>query len=69
LSLKNVYLVGDTLRDLQAAAAAGARPALVLTNYGRRTISEGGLPEGTQIFADLSAFADHLLAQHRLVAR
>ena len=60
ISLENTYMVGDALRDVQAAAAAGARPVLVLTGRGRKTRDEGGLPAGTAIFDDLAAFAEHL---------
>ena len=58
--LKSVYMVGDAQRDLEAAAAAGARPVLVLTGKGNQTREAGNLPPGTQTFADLAAFADHL---------
>ncbi|HZN86235.1 MAG TPA: D-glycero-beta-D-manno-heptose 1,7-bisphosphate 7-phosphatase [Burkholderiales bacterium] len=58
--LAEVPMVGDALRDLQAAAAAGARPVLVLTGKGRQTRDAGGLPAGTAVFADLAAFAAHL---------
>ena len=58
--LKSVYMVGDAQRDLEAAAAAGARPVLVLTGKGKKTREAGRLPPGTQTFADLAAFADHL---------
>lgn len=60
VSLKDVYMVGDALKDAQAAAAAGARPALVLTGKGKKTRDEGGLPAGTEVFPDLAAFAEHL---------
>jgi len=60
VSLKDVYMVGDALKDTQAAAAAGARPVLVLTGKGKKTRDEGGLPAGTEIFPDLAAFAEHL---------
>jgi D-glycero-D-manno-heptose 1,7-bisphosphate phosphatase len=53
-------MVGDAKRDLEAAAAAGAKPVLVLTGKGAKTKAEGGLPPGTRVFADLSAFAEHL---------
>lgn len=58
--LAGVPMVGDALRDLQAAAAAGARPVLVLTGKGRRTREAGGLPPGTEIYPDLAAFAAQL---------
>jgi D-glycero-D-manno-heptose 1,7-bisphosphate phosphatase len=60
VSLKDVYMVGDALRDVQAAAAAGARPVLVLTGKGKKTEAEDDLPPGTQVFADLAAFAEYL---------
>jgi D-glycero-D-manno-heptose 1,7-bisphosphate phosphatase len=55
--LAGVPVVGDALRDLQAAVAAGARPVLVLTGKGRKTRAAGGLPAGTEVYADLAAFA------------
>jgi D-glycero-D-manno-heptose 1,7-bisphosphate phosphatase len=55
--LEGVPVVGDSLRDLQAAAAAGARPVLVLTGKGKKTRAAGGLPPGTEVFPDLAAFA------------
>ena len=55
--LEGVPVVGDALRDLQAAAAAGARPVLVLTGKGRKTRAAGGLPPGTEVFDDLAVFA------------
>ena len=58
--LAAVPMIGDSLRDLQAAAAAGARPILVLTGKGRKTRDAGGLPAGTRVFADLAAVAAHL---------
>ena len=54
LDLKGVPAVGDSLRDLQAAAVVGATPMLVLTGKGRHTQEAGGLPPGTQVFADLA---------------
>ena len=59
-SLPDSYMVGDAPRDLQAAAAAGARPVLVLTGKGRKTRADGGLPPGTEVFPDLAGFAEHL---------
>jgi D-glycero-D-manno-heptose 1,7-bisphosphate phosphatase len=56
-ALAEVPMIGDGLRDLQAAAAAGAQPVLVLTGKGERTRREGNLPAGTRIYADLAAAA------------
>jgi D-glycero-D-manno-heptose 1,7-bisphosphate phosphatase len=60
VALEDTYMVGDARRDVEAAVAAGVRPVLVLTGKGRRTNEEGKLPPGTQVFADLAAFAEHL---------
>ena len=60
ISLKDTFMAGDAHRDLAAAAAAGARPVLVLTGRGRRTREEGKLPPGTEVFDSLAAFAEHL---------
>ena len=60
VAAKDSYMVGDAQRDLEAAAAAGVRPVLVLTGKGKQTRDMGRLPPGTQTFADLAAFADHL---------
>ncbi|MBN9132631.1 MAG: D-glycero-beta-D-manno-heptose-1,7-bisphosphate 7-phosphatase [Nitrosomonadales bacterium SCN 54-20] len=60
LDLKGVPAIGDSLRDLQCAAAVGALPVLVLTGKGKKTEAEDGLPENTKIFANLSAAVDAL---------
>jgi len=60
VGLAEVPMVGDALRDLEAAAAAGAKPFLVLTGKGKKTREAGGLPPNTQIFADLGAVAARL---------
>lgn len=61
----NTHAVGDSLRDIQAAAAAGCQTHLVLTGNGKALQQKLPLPEfpgSTLIHQDLSAFADHLLA-------
>lgn len=62
ISLADVPAIGDSLRDLQAARAAGARPILVLTGKGEQTLKAGGLPEGTEVHPDLAAAAVALAA-------
>ena len=63
--LENVPVVGDSLRDLQAAAACNCTPWLVLTGKGRRTWQTSGtsgeLPAGTEVRDNLSAVADALI--------
>lgn len=61
---RDVWLVGDRLRDLQAIGRVGGHPVLVLSGYGRQTLSEGGLPEDTQVFDDLLSFAQYFIQQH-----
>ena len=61
VSLKDVPAVGDSLRDLEAAARLGAQPYLVLTGKGAKTQVKGGLPEGTLIFPDLAGVVASLL--------
>lgn len=61
VSLKNVPAVGDSLRDLQAAAEAGCSPWLVLTGNGVKTRDSGELPPGTQVADDLAQVVDRWL--------
>ena len=51
--LRGIPSVGDSLRDLQASAAVGAQPMLVLTGKGEKTQAQGGLPANTQVFPNL----------------
>jgi D-glycero-D-manno-heptose 1,7-bisphosphate phosphatase len=60
LGLTGVPAIGDSLRDLQAAAAVDALPVLVLTGKGKVTQLEEQLPPNTRIFPDLAAAADAL---------
>ncbi len=55
VDLADVPVIGDSLRDLQAAAAVGARPVLVLTGKGPKTRADPLLPPGTPVFPDLAA--------------
>lgn len=61
----DVPVVGDKRSDLDAARAAGARPILVRTGYGEKTLHELGDIEGLTIYTDLAAFADAWIAQHK----
>ena len=62
VDLAGVPVVGDSLRDLQAAVAAGAKPYLVLTGKGEITRASPDLPAGTLIYPDLDAVAVELTA-------
>ena len=61
VTLEGVPAVGDSLRDLQAAAAVAAIPILVKTGKGDKTLAAGDLPKDTQIFDDLAAVAANLV--------
>lgn len=63
IGLKNVPAVGDSLRDLQAAKAAGCTPWLVLTGKGRGTWNAADLPAGTQVRQDLAEVVDAWLSE------
>lgn len=57
-SLQDVPAVGDSWRDLQAAASAGCSPWLVMTGNGRKTWEHGDLPSGTQVRDTLADVVD-----------
>ena len=61
-----IVAAGDSVRDAQAAAAAGCEPHLILTGQSLQhrdgTLPEG-LPPGTRAHVDLAAFADFVLAR------
>ena len=67
-SFSGVFSVGDSVRDLQAAKAAGATPILVKTGNGKKSLRiindqpDLGLVE-TPVFDHLAGFVDALLAQ------
>lgn len=61
VSLKDVPVIGDSLRDLQAAQAVGARPILVRTGKGRDTesrLEDTSIP----VYDDLAHAVARLLA-------
>lgn len=60
--MTDVPVIGDSLRDLQAALAVGAQPILVLSGNGRKThASLRGELVGIPVYADLAAAAQALL--------
>lgn len=64
ISLEKVWVVGDSYRDLEAARAAGAKPVLVRTGKGEKTLSdEDNDLSDVDIFADLAACIDHMLSR------
>lgn len=64
VSLERVPVIGDSLRDLEAAASVGASPILVRSGNGITTAEQ--LPvalAGTPIVDDLMAATQHILGQ------
>jgi D-glycero-D-manno-heptose 1,7-bisphosphate phosphatase len=58
------WLVGDSLRDLEAGVSRGFRPVLVRTGKGVKTeMDRSSLPKNTLIFDDLARFAEHVIAE------
>lgn len=57
-------MIGDSLRDLQAAATAGIRRILVRTGQGARTQAQGVPPEvlPVSVYDNLAAAVDELLS-------
>jgi D-glycero-D-manno-heptose 1,7-bisphosphate phosphatase len=62
INAKGCYMVGDSLRDLQAGQAAGLKAALVLTGKGHKTLDKNVGLEDVEVFTDLDAFVDHLIS-------
>jgi len=58
---ESVFVVGDSLRDLEAGIAAGCKPLLVRTGKGERTIAKGDLPAKLPIFDDLISATPFIL--------
>jgi D-glycero-D-manno-heptose 1,7-bisphosphate phosphatase len=64
INLPGVPVVGDSLRDLQAAQAVGATPILVRTGKGEITLAKApAIAEDVLVFDDLAAATDFILAQ------
>lgn len=63
VELEQVPCIGDSLGDLEAAVAVGARPILVRTGKGEQTAAEPNLDPHIPIFDDLGAAVDGLLSE------
>ncbi|MEJ2360104.1 MAG: D-glycero-beta-D-manno-heptose 1,7-bisphosphate 7-phosphatase [Gammaproteobacteria bacterium] len=61
IDLEGVPVVGDSLRDLQAAQQVGAAPILVRTGKGERTLAKGVGLDNVPVFDDLASYVDYLL--------
>jgi len=63
IDLAESIMIGDSLRDLEAGKAAGARAVLVLTGHGAQTVTEEH--QAVHVAPDLAAAVEWLLAQPR----
>ena len=63
VDLKNIPFIGDSLKDLQAAQAVGAKPILVRTGKGEKTSTDQRLPKGTIQFVDLNDAVKHIISE------
>lgn len=64
VSADGCWMVGDSIRDLEAGVAAGCKPALVRTGKGAKSEAKLAATPGLEsapVFDDLSAFADFVL--------
>lgn len=59
--LTGSWMIGDSLRDLQAGESVGCKTVLVRTGKGVKTQKQGIGLEKTKIFDDLAAFAEWLI--------
>jgi D-glycero-D-manno-heptose 1,7-bisphosphate phosphatase len=67
LPLQHVPFVGDSRVNVEAARAARARPLLVRSGNGMRTLAELGEDARVPCFADLAGAVDHILEGDRVV--
>ncbi len=64
VDLRGVPVVGDSLRDMQAAQSVGAEPILVETGKGKRTLRRNPNLD-IQTFVNLHEAAQYILFTHR----
>ncbi len=63
VDLRGVHAVGDALRDIQCAISVGARPMLVKTGKGMRTLEGGQLPVGVPVYENLTQAAQAIIRE------
>jgi len=64
VELSNVVIVGDSLRDMQAAMATAATPVIVRTGKGQKTLDNHKGLEHIPAYDDLASYVDALLAEN-----
>ncbi len=63
MDLSGVPAIGDSLRDVDAARAVGARPILVKTGKGQRTVARQDGLSGVEVYDDLAMAVEVLLRE------
>lgn len=63
ISLQNVPVIGDSLRDLQAAKKMGCKAILVRTGNGEVLLKKKSPLKDVLVFGDLTAAADAIIQQ------
>ena len=66
--LAGAWMIGDSLRDLEAGLSRGLTPVLVKTGKGEKTLAEKALPQDALVFSDLAAAVDDFLERQDLSA-
>jgi D-glycero-D-manno-heptose 1,7-bisphosphate phosphatase len=65
IALEGVPVIGDSLRDIEAALAVHARPILVRTGNGARTERDHAATlRGIEIYDDLASTVDNLISEY-----
>jgi len=62
VELTNVPIIGDSLRDIQAARSVGAFPILVKTGKGEHTLTHSDQINDIPVYTDLATAVDALLS-------
>ncbi len=63
MPLADVPVIGDSLRDLEAAQAVGAHPILVRTGKGERTLAKGKGLDDIPVYRNLYEAVDAILKE------
>ncbi len=62
--LHDVPAIGDSMRDLEAAAAVGARPILVLSGKGKKTLQQLDGDPAVPVYDDLAQAVDEIIKEN-----
>lgn len=62
MPLESVPAVGDSLRDIEAARAVGAKPILLRSGKGERTLAQGEGLDNVPVYDNLASYVAALLS-------